>query len=309
MSEILHKILNQVNPTEQTKNILNPKKNFLITENTQNTSKETPNANKSLKYSFNSEKKIINRKKNNSPLKELLTTNIFIYQSKYKNKAKNLLNLKKFTINTEEDSRNQKQRYCIPVMLNINNKEKIFKKKLYMIPYNNNNNINLKNTSHSLNLPKINNKNKNNINKSVNKSINNNDDNKIKMSNSSVDFLEKVELRRKILKEQIMNRYTIMHGNHYYKNYFKSEKNKKEKNFWEDPVELNNNNIIDDTVKDKIIGYEKIFFKFKDGGVGEINKDDNNSKINSKRNLFNRNKDKNLNFYNMKFSKNNYSSK
>lgn len=307
---MLRTILTKANKSEINRKIQDSNNNFIITGNSQNNLEDNQiNINEYTKNPIVNNKKIINSKYF-SPLKELLSTNIYIYQGKYKNikKKKKSLELKKLTINnnnnTEENNQKKitppKQQYCIPVMLNLNNKEKQYKKKLNMIPYNNNPK---KSLYHSVNITK------NNLNKIFIDNYNKkkfNEHEKLSTYNPTInnDYLDKIDLQRKILKDQMINRHTASHGK--YGNYMND---KKKKNiFWEFSTEIksnNNNRIIDKSIKDKIIGYDKIFFKFNDNKGEKKNDEDNENNI--KNNGIIRNKDKILNFINMRFTDYNFS--
>ena len=236
--------------------------NFLITENPQPLLNINNNLDKCQKSTLNN---TINNSSGKSPTKNLLTTNIFICQGKKYN------SLKQLKIGTDYKIDKREKKYYIPIMLKLNEKEKEIetKKKQNILPYITGPKIpqNLYSIYRSFNSTK-NNSNNNNFNSNDTRNINNNSvkNNKINYINDD-DYLDKVVQHRKVLKDQIIHRYKIIHGNHGFKYFFNNENNKKNKkeNFWQKSLnDKDYKNVrVSDEIKSKIIGYDKIFFKFR----------------------------------------------
>lgn len=255
-TSLLRKILKDVKTNGNSTMFGNIQRNFLITENPQLSNNSDNNLCKSQKFTLNNSTHSVN-----TPSKNLLTTNVFICQ------GKNYNSLKQFKIGSDYKVHNSEKKYYIPIMLKLNEKEILIKKKENLLP-----DINAPKIpqylyiNHPFNSPKSD-SNNNILSSNDIKKINNDNlkNNKINYTNDN-DYLDKIVHRKKIFRDQMIHRYKILHGNHGFKYFFNNENNKKNKqNFWQKPLDVKEHKKVDvnDEIKNKIIGYDKIFFNYK----------------------------------------------
>lgn len=294
-SPLLRKILKGVKTCDDYSNeSITPHNNFLITQNPQPSISIDNYSNSYRKYTLNNS---INTSRKNSPKKNLLITDVFVCQEKKRNI------LKRLKIGNDYKIYNREKKYYIPIMLKLNNKEIENKQKQNLLPHITSPKIpqNLYSIYHST-------KNKNKYNNSFSpnktKNIDDNslDNNKINNINDG-DYLDKVNQHRKILKDQMIHRYKITHGNHKFKYFFNSEKNDKSKKFNFLEKSLNDreykNIYVNDMIKTKILGFEKIYFKYK---KDEVEFDDDSYRFKYNNTITQKKDPINYNYHNIKFN-------